>query len=128
MLDDGRQKHIELLDHCTEAGETLCAVLSHEGREVIQQQTGALQQELDELLMKLTSSLQQLDVSLMEWTSYTDCMRQVEAWLAKMRTLISDELPLVGTLEEKKAQLQMFKVLQLVYCIVFLDVKTVSSC
>lgn len=112
-MDDGRQKHVELLDRSVEAGENLCSLLSGEGREVIRRQTGAVQQEWDELFMQVTSSLQQLDIRLVEWTSYTDSVDQVEAWLAKMRTLVTDELPLVGTLDEKKTQLQTFRVMLL---------------
>ena len=112
MLDD-RERHVGLLDQSIEAGENLCTVLSCEGRDVIHQRVGALQQEWDELLMKVMSCQQQLKLSLVEWTSYTNCVDQVEAWLAKMRTRISDDLPLVGTLDEKKTQLQMYKVIWL---------------
>jgi len=119
LLDD-RQRHVELLDDSIEAAENLCAVLSCEGRDVIHEQIGALQQEWDELLMKLMFSQQQVELSLVEWTSYTDCMGQVEAWFAKMRSLLSDELPLVATLDEKKSQLQMCKVIQLYTMLQFL--------
>ena len=110
-LLDARQKHVELLDRSIEAGESLCSLLSCKGPDVIRQQTDALQQECDELFKKVTSSLQQLEAILVKWTSYTDSIGDVEAWLAEMRTLVSDELPLVGTLDEKKTQLQTFKVI-----------------
>jgi len=109
-LIDNRQRHVELLDHAIEAGENLCAMLIGDGRDMIRQQTGALQHEWDELFIKITSSQRQVEISLVEWTSYSDCVSQVNAWLVKMRTLVSSELPLVSTLEEKKAQLQTCKV------------------
>jgi len=110
-LLDNRQRHVELLDRTIEAGENLAAMLSGDGRDVIRQQTSALQLEWDQLFRQVTASQRQLEVSLVEWTSYTDCVRQVKAWLTKMRKMVNDELPLVGTLEEKKVQLQTFKVL-----------------
>jgi len=110
-LLDSRQRHVDLLDHAIAAGEKLCAMLSVEGHDVVRQQTAALQLEWDDLFTKVTASQRQLDVTLLEWTSYTDRVHQIEAWLAKMRTLLRNELPLVGTLEEKRTQLQTFKVL-----------------
>ena len=119
MLDN-RQRHVELLNQAVEAGENVCSVLTGDGRDVIRQQIDALQLEWDTLFTKITASQRQLDVSLVEWTSYADCVSQVEAWLTKMRTMVSEELPLVGTLDEKKTQLQAFKVIMpvwLSYCV-----------
>lgn len=99
-----------MLDRAIEAGENLCTMLSGDGRDMIRQQTGDLQREWDELFIKITSSQRQVEISLLEWTSYSDCVSQVNTWLIKMRTLVGGELPLVGTLEEKKAQLQTCKV------------------
>jgi len=109
LLDD-HQKHTELLDQAIQAGESFAALLSGDVCDVIWQQTNVLRLEWDQIFAKVTASEQQLEVSLAEWASYTECLSQVEAWLRKMRISVSDDLLLVGSLEDKKAQLQMCKV------------------
>lgn len=110
-MHDERQKHVDLVDHVVNTGEILCTMLPGDYRHVIHQQTGTLRQECDQLFTSVMASQRQLEVSLVEWTSYIDRLSQIEEWLAKMRTLVNDDLPLVGSLQEKKAQLQTFKVI-----------------
>jgi len=110
-LFDERQRHAELLDHILETGENLCTMLPGDCRHLLHQQTGALQLKCDQLFTSVMASQRQLEASLVEWTSYIERVSQVETWLAQMRTLVSDDLPLVASLDEKKEQLQSFKVI-----------------
>jgi len=110
-LLDSHQQHVALMERVITAGDRLSASLSSKGREVIRQQTCDLQRDWDELFTMMTCSHRQLDMTLVEWTSHDDCVRQVEAWLVKMRSQVTDDLPLVGSLDDKKSQLHMFKVM-----------------
>ena len=86
------------------------ALLSGDGRDLIHRQIESLQLKWDELFTKITVVQRQLEVSVVEWTSYTDSVSQVEAWLTRMRMMVIAELPVLDTLHEKKTQLQTFKV------------------
>jgi len=118
-LLDGRQKHVELVDHVVNTGENLCTMLPGDYHHVIHHQTGALRRDCDQLFTSVMASQRQLEVSLVEWTSYVDRVSQIEEWITRMRMLVNDDLPLAGNLQEKKAQLHTFKVMMPVvflYC------------
>ena len=59
----------------------------------------------------MTAAQRKLEVALVQWTSFDDSYGQVEHWLRDMESQLEGQLPLRSTLEEKKTQLQNYKVL-----------------
>ena len=59
------------------------------------------------------SSQRQLEVNLVQWTSFEESYDQLEAWLKNMEAQLKGEVPLHITFEDKKAQLQTYRVSRL---------------
>lgn len=59
----------------------------------------------------LSSAQRKLEVALVQWTTFDDSYGQVEQWLRDAEVQLEGQIPLRSTLEEKKSQLQNFKVL-----------------
>ena len=114
------------MSEATDACEMLRATMVGEGRDSIRQDIAALQRGFDDLYNKVTSAQRNLEINLVEWTSYTDSIRQVEVWLNKMESLVLTELPQVGLIDEKKALLQNYMVFYLCTSYVF-DYKVLFS-
>ena len=93
-----------------EAGESLFTNLAADGRKSVRQQIEALKQDWESLYDDVAAAQRQLDLSLVEWTSFADSTKQLEAWLQAGEWALSGELPLHAMLDEKNSQLQMYKV------------------
>lgn len=59
----------------------------------------------------MSSAQRKLEVALVQWTTFDDSYGQVEQWLRDAELQLEGQIPLRSTLEEKKSQLQNFKVL-----------------
>lgn len=105
-----------------ESGERLYPNTAAEGREVIRQELRQLKLGWESLFDDLSAAQRKLEVALVQWTSFDDSYGQVEHWLRDMESQLEGQLPLRSTLEEKKTQLQNYKV---VYCS---DQKTSNKC
>lgn len=105
-----RDAGLTKLNQCVEAGERLYGSTAPEGREDIRQELRNLKTNWDSLYDELSSVQRRLEVSLVQWTSFDESYNQVENWLREMETLLEGQVPLRSTLEEKKTQLQTFKV------------------
>lgn len=81
-----------------------------EGREVIRQELRQMKFTWEGLFDDLSSAQRKLEVALVQWTTFDDGYTQVENWLREMELQLDGQLPLRSTLEEKKTQLQNFKV------------------
>ncbi len=68
------------------------------------------QADWDDAYDNVLSSQRQLEVSLVQWTSFEDSYNQLEQWMKTTEIQFSDILPLHNTLEEKKTQLNTYKV------------------
>lgn len=66
--------------------------------------------EWDSLYDDLSTVQRRLEVSLVQWTSFDESYNQVESWLREMETQLEGQTALRSTLEEKKTQLQNYKV------------------
>ena len=98
------------LNLAVEAGEKLYPSTAAEGRDSIRQQLRNLKQDWDTLFDEVMSSQRQLEVNLVQWTSFEESYDQLEGWLKNMEAQLSGEVPLHTTFEEKKAQLQTYRV------------------
>ena len=100
------------LTQAVESGEKLYPHTASTGREAIRQEVRSLKQDWDALFDNVMSEQRHLEVSLVQWTSFQESSHQLEAWLSGMEAQLKGDLPLVATLEEKKAQLQTYRVRQ----------------
>lgn len=101
------------LNQAIEAGEALYTNLTAEGRENVRQEIRLLRQDWDELFEDVMAAQRQLEVSLVEWTSFSDSLQQLQEWLKGIESQLGGgDVPYVASLEEKKAQLQSYKVSQ----------------
>ena len=64
----------------------------------------------ESLFDDLSSAQRKLEVALVQWTTFDDSYGQVEQWLRDAEMQLEGQVPLRSTLEEKKTQLQNFKV------------------
>lgn len=99
------------LNNVVESGERLYPNTAAEGREVIRQELRQLKLGWESLFDDLSAAQRKLEVALVQWTSFDDSYGQVEHWLRDMESQLEGQLPLRSTLEEKKTQLQNYKVL-----------------
>ena len=93
-----------------EAGESLLAVTTGASRNVIRHEISSLQQEWDGFYVGVTDASRIVAVSLVEWSSLSDSIKQVELWLSKMEASVGTEWQPGGTIDEKKSQLQTNRV------------------
>lgn len=98
------------LTAAVESGEKLYPNTAADGREVVRQELRTLKSDWDCLYDDVLSSQRHLEVSLVQWASFEESSATLEAWLKNMEGQIRDELTLKSTLEEKKSQLQAYKV------------------
>ncbi|XP_076442566.1 muscle-specific protein 300 kDa-like isoform X3 [Babylonia areolata] len=106
-----RDAGLSKLNNCVESGERLYASTANEGREVIRQELRKLKTDWDGLYDDLSAIQRRLEVSLVQWTSFDESYGQVENWLRERESQLEGQTTLRATLEEKKTQLQNYKVL-----------------
>ena len=93
-----------------EKGERLYPHTAADGREAVRQQLRVLKTDWDSLYDEVLSSQRHLEISLFQWTSFEESRVAMETWLHAMDSRMSEEVVLRATLEEKKTQLQTYKV------------------
>ena len=99
------------LNQVIEAGEKLYPNTATEGREKVRQELRQYKLSWESLFDDLSSAQRKLEVALVQWTTFDDSYGQVEQWLRDAEVQLEGAIPLRSTLEEKKSQLQNFKVL-----------------
>lgn len=99
-----------LMTNVVESGERMYANMTPDGREIVRGEIQRLRQSWDHVFEEVLTSQRQLEVALIEWTSFTDSFTQIQEWLSNSELQLGDgDAPLVATLEEKKTQLQSYK-------------------
>ena len=99
------------LNQVVEAGEKLYPNTATDGREKVRQDLRQHKLAWESLFDDLSSAQRKLEVALVQWTTFDDNYGQVEQWLRDAEIQLEGQTPLRSTLEEKKSQLQNFKVL-----------------
>ena len=104
----------ERVNSALEAGEALYANTSADGREAVRAELRRLRSAWDDLYDDVMTSQRQLEVNLVQWSSFEDSYDQVEAWLNKTEVQLAGKDGSCGqqlaTADEKKAQLATYKV------------------
>ena len=101
------------LASATEAGERLYPHTAAEGRELIRNELRTLKADWDALYDEISGSHRQLEVSLVQWDSFEESYAGMDSWLVAMEAELHGDMPYRSTLEEKKAQLQTYRVREL---------------
>lgn len=109
LLED-KETGLAQVNQAVESGEKLYPNTATNGREVIRSELRALKQDWDRLFDDVMSAQRQLEVSLVQWTSFDESYEQLETWMKNMESQLKGDLPLRATLDEKKAQLNTYKV------------------
>ena len=93
-----------------EAGGSLLAVTAASKRDVLRREIDSLQREFDEFYSRVSDDIRQVSLQLVEWSSCAETMKQVEEWIDKMAASIGNDWVAGGSLDEKKTQLQTYRV------------------
>ncbi|XP_032455805.1 nesprin-1 isoform X11 [Nasonia vitripennis] len=105
-----RQSSMILLVNSTvEAGERLYTTTGNEGREIIRQQLLDLQQALETLYDNVTLTEREIQAKISRWSGFDECSEAFEAWLKNAEAHLKSEIELKTTLDEKRAQLQIYR-------------------
>lgn len=110
------------LNQVIEVGEKLYPNTAPEGRDAVRQEMRALKLGWDSLFDDLSAVQRKLEVAMVQWTSFDDSNTQVAQWLKEMEGQLEGTMSLRATLEQKKSQLQNYKVGQGDICLIILPV------
>ena len=92
-----------------EAGERLYPTTGLEGREIIRQQLLDLQQVLEFLYDKVTLAEREIQSKITSWSGFNESCKTFENWLKQAEFQLKPDIDLKTTLDEKSAQLQIYR-------------------
>ncbi|XP_018395829.1 PREDICTED: nesprin-1 isoform X2 [Cyphomyrmex costatus] len=98
-----------LINSTVEAGERLYPTTGTEGREIIRQQLLDLQQAFEELYDSIALTERELQAKISRWSGFDECSETFENWLRNTEAQLKPEIELKTTLDEKRAQLQIYR-------------------
>lgn len=105
-----RQSSSNLLINSTvEAGERLYPMTGKKGQEIIRQQLLDLQQSFEGFYDSISSIERELQARISQWSGFDECSETFENWLKIAETQLKPEIELKTTLDEKRAQLQIYR-------------------
>ena len=107
------EKHLAMskLNSSIEFGEKLFGTTAPEGREGVRLQLQDLQNSLESLYDKIAKLERELQNKLTKWTGYEESSATFTRWLQEAQDQLKGKLVLKTTLDEKKAQLQIYRTL-----------------
>lgn len=106
-----KQTALSLLNTTVQLGEKLYPSTSEDGREAVRIQLEDLQGTFDTLFDSCATMERDLQNKLSRWTSFEEASEQLKLWLKETQAQIPDDIELKTTLDEKRAQLQTYRVL-----------------
>lgn len=98
-----------LVNSAIEAGERLYSSTGPEGRDIIRQQLIDLQQVLEMLYDGVGLNERELQAKMSSWSGFDECREAFEKWLKGIESHLRPEIELKTTLDEKRAQLQVYR-------------------
>ena len=106
-----KQTALSLLNTTVELGEKLYPSTSEDGREAIRLQLEDLQGTFDTLFDSCATMERELQNKVSRWTNFEEASEQLKLWLKETQAQMPDDIDLKTTLDEKRAQLQTYRVL-----------------
>lgn len=97
-----------LLNNTIDLGEKLYPSTSTEGKEIINTQIQELQHALEALFDAINNSHRDLKSKKDRWTGFDERVENISSWLKEAELKIPQEIELKASLEEKRAQLQVY--------------------
>lgn len=98
-----------LLNSTIETGEKLYPSTSLEGKEIINKQLQELRDAMDTLFDEIAKSDRNLKSKHVKWLGFEESLAKVSNWLRETEKQLPQNIELKSTLEEKKAQLQVYR-------------------
>ncbi|KAF3420921.1 hypothetical protein E2986_09204 [Frieseomelitta varia] len=98
-----------LINNTVEAGERLYPTTGTEGREIVRQQLLDLQQAFEELYDSIASTERELQSKISRWSGFDESNELFDRWLKTVESQLKPEIELKTTLDEKRAQLQIYR-------------------
>ena len=108
--DQGGQK----LEVLIAAGEKLFPDTAGKGRELIRQDMRTARESLDKLMALVAGAQHHVHTSLLHWSVFTDSQDEVLGWITHLEAQLGMGVDNQNTLQEKKNQVQTFKVIYLI--------------
>ena len=102
---------MSLLNTAVERGEKLYSSTGDEGIDTVRTQLEDLQQAYDSLFDGSATMERDLQNKISRWSSYEESVDQFKKWIKETQKQIPDFIELRTTLDEKRAQLQTYRVL-----------------
>ena len=106
-----KQTALSLLNITLELGEKLYPHTGDEGTDCIRVQLDDLQQAYDSMFDSSSTMERDLQNKISRWTSYEEAIEQYRKWLKETQKQIPHYIELKTTLDEKRAQLQTYRVI-----------------
>ncbi len=105
------ERHPTLLELNTmiECGDQIMATTASEGRDSIKAQVNDCQQSTDALYDNLSRLERELQARLNRWAGFEESSSAFNRWLQDTESLLSGDIVLKSTLDEKKGQLQIYR-------------------
>ncbi|XP_059468655.1 muscle-specific protein 300 kDa isoform X2 [Neocloeon triangulifer] len=100
---------MQLINTTVELGEKLYPFTAVEGREAIRLQLEELQQALETLFDEVSGTEKKLQEKLSRWTNFEELSDHMKKWLKDVEPQLPEEIVLWTTLDEKRAQLQSYR-------------------
>lgn len=91
-------------------GEKVYLLTAGEGREPIRSQISELKESWDSLHDGILDLQRQMEVNLINWTSFEESFNQLDAWINNMEHQLESNSNFRGSLDENKLQLQTYQV------------------
>ncbi|XP_057659189.1 muscle-specific protein 300 kDa isoform X4 [Diorhabda carinulata] len=98
-----------LLNSTIEMGEKLYPSTSLEGKEIINKQLQELKDAMDSLFDEIGKTDRNLKANKVIWSGFEESLTKVSSWLKENEKQLPLEVELKSTLDEKKAQLQIYR-------------------
>ncbi|XP_012271233.1 nesprin-1 isoform X8 [Orussus abietinus] len=106
----GQQPSATLLVNGTvDSGERLYPSTGTEGREIIRQQLQDLQKALESLYDGIASTERGIQAKISRWSGFDESNEAFQKWLQEAERQLQSEIELKTTLDEKRAQLQIYR-------------------
>lgn len=104
-----RPTNLSNLNAVIEAGEKLYPSTGSEGRDIIRGELQELQSAFDVFYDNLGCTERNVNSKLTRWSGFEESKEKLRTWLSDMEKEIPKEIELMGTLDEKRTQLQKYR-------------------
>ncbi|CAG0880678.1 unnamed protein product [Cyprideis torosa] len=110
-LLDEKPSLLALLNSTIDAGEKLYPTTSPEGTDIIRDQLKELQTSAELFFDQVSNSTREIQAKLSRWKGYKTACEDMQKCLRELQAQVPETVELKATLDEKRAQLQVYRML-----------------